>query len=68
VLEKHADLPLVQQRGRWSCPESVKRYEKHAKLLRVIGKVPDSIFAEAHALAANQGAILVRDLVSALQQ
>ena len=68
VLEKHADLPLVQQRGRWSCPEGVMRYEKHAKLLRVIGKVPDSIFAEAHALAANQGAILVRDLVSALQQ
>ena len=45
------------------CWVKCRSTQRHAKLPRVIGKVPDSIFAEAHTLAAY-----VRDLVRALQQ
>ena len=32
-------LQQIQQRGRWKALESVRRYEKHAKLLRVAGRL-----------------------------
>ena len=34
MLAGVTDLASVQARGRWGCVESVRRYEKHAKLLR----------------------------------
>ena len=34
------DLAAIQARGRWLVPQSVRRYEKHARLLKEIQRLP----------------------------
>ena len=37
------DLKMIQKRGRWLAPRSVKRYEKSGKLLRQVAAIRDKI-------------------------
>ena len=40
---KLLDLKMIQKRGRWLAPRSVKRYEKAGKLLRQVAAIRDKI-------------------------
>ena len=51
LFEQVRDLQAIQKRGRWHTQSSVARYEKHARLLRVLGKVRRSVLDAARSAA-----------------
>lgn len=67
VLGKHVLLTEVQARGRWSAPQSVRRYEKHAKLLRVIAKTPMQVMIEGAYWQQRHGSAMIAALRAALK-
>ena len=48
-------LDEIQKRGRWGCRESVIRYEKHARLLRVFSKIGSETLDRAR---VSSGAVI----------
>ena len=48
-------LEQIQQRGRWASLNSVRRYEKHAKLLRVAARLPPMIHTSCALWSASSG-------------
>ena len=66
VLDGCLDLRQVQGRGRWTVPESVRRYAKHAKLLRVAANTPPEV--SSIAATAQDGKLIISLLRSALSK
>ena len=54
MLANVTDLASVQTRGRWGCIESVRRYEKHAKLLRTAKQLTSQQLNRAALLSDGQ--------------
>ena len=54
MLANVTDLATIQARGRWGCIESVRRYEKHAKLLRTAKQLTTQQLNRAALLSDGQ--------------
>jgi len=52
-FHRHLSLPEIQDRGKWNSPLSVKRYEKHATLLRQLALLSPSQARAARVAAAE---------------
>ena len=57
MLAGVTDFTSIQTRGRWSCIESVRRYEKHAKLLRTAGLLTTQQLNRAALLSDGQSVL-----------
>lgn len=55
ILHRSRTLPEVQDRGGWAHPASVKQYEQHAEVQRVLHKMGTSALASAQLLRAQWG-------------
>ena len=55
----HHTLRRIQQRGRWAAWESVRRYEKHGRLLKLTGKLNHAQLGKAETLEHSLGKILI---------
>ena len=51
VLLKRRDLQEVKSRGRWRTDSSVRRYNKHARILREVARLPDESRAYGEQIA-----------------
>ena len=52
-FHKRAAIDEIQRRGRWKARSSCARYEKHAKLLRVVGKIEKKVLRKAAGAAVR---------------
>ena len=52
-------LDEIQKRGQWSCKKSVRRYEKHGRLLRQLSLVPAHLRPQLQSAEKNFPAVLI---------
>jgi hypothetical protein len=60
IFEKVVTLEEGGKRGHWRTAASIRRYEKHARLLRMIAKLPAQLQLDAQTVARTVGATLMR--------
>ena len=61
VLQRRIDLQKVAKRGHWRGLIGVQRYEKHARLLKVL----DDISEQQHVKASKLGGTIGKSLLAA---
>lgn len=55
ALHGHYTLRRIQQRGRWASWDTVRRYEKHGRLLKISGKLNPTQLGNAETLEHSLG-------------
>ena len=63
VFEQDLDLPTAKKRGQWSSDTSVRRYEKHGRLIAVLNKLKTDQREAATTAAASIGAKILKHKV-----
>ena len=59
AFHRHYTLRCIQQRGRWASWDSVRRYEKHGRLLKITSKLNPTQLGKAETLERSLGKQLI---------